>query len=89
MTVTSLNDYKAKKEQKNNMKLYEITPDYWKKEWGEKPVLGYVRAYDAFSATRKAYDMTLLPVNFTFSAYAKEVKEQKYKKNYKPTLKSS
>ncbi len=55
-------------------KLYAVYPDYWKKEWKDKPLLGYVKATDPFYAKRKAYDAKLLPVNFTFGPEVVEVK---------------
>lgn len=78
-------------ENKSNpdMKLYAVYPDYWKDKWGEKPLLGYVRAFDPFYAKRKAYDLNLLPKNITFEAEVVEVSSQnpdtrkKYFKSYK------
>lgn len=49
---------------------YDIFPDFWKKEWGPKPKLGIVYAYNEFEAERKAYDKNLLRVNFTFKPKA-------------------
>jgi hypothetical protein len=46
--------------------LWEIYPDYWKKTWGELPLLGIVAADSEFDAIRAAYDAKLLPYNFTF-----------------------
>lgn len=55
-------------------KLYAVYPDFWKRKWGERPLLGYVKATDPFYAKRKAYDAKLLPVNFTFEPEVVEVK---------------
>lgn len=52
---------------------YAIYPDYWKKEWGQKPLLGYVWADDEFYAVREAYSKGLLTVNFTFQPEAVKV----------------
>lgn len=46
--------------------VYEVYPDYWNPKWGEKPLLGYVRADSEFNAKYAAYDKKLLPLNFTF-----------------------
>lgn len=46
--------------------LYAIYPDYWKTSWGQKPLLGYVRADSTFHARYAAYDAGLLIVNATF-----------------------
>lgn len=46
--------------------VWEVYPDYWKASWGEKPLLGYVRADSEFNAQYAAYDKKLLPLNFTF-----------------------
>ena len=59
-----------------DMKLFAIYPDYWKEKWGDKPVLGYVRAYDSFNAVRKAYDVGILRVNFTIAPVAVEVTDK-------------
>lgn len=64
------------KQHNPNMKLFAIYPDYWKEGWGEKPMLGYVRAYDTFYAVRKAYDLGLIRTNFTFGATAVEVADK-------------
>lgn len=45
---------------------YAIYPDFWKKEWGEKPILGYVKADSEYWAKYAAYDKKLLRLNFTF-----------------------
>lgn len=45
---------------------YAVYPDYWKKSWGERPLLGIVFADDEFYAQREAYTRKLLTVNFTF-----------------------
>lgn len=65
-----------------DMKLYAIYPDYWKEKWGERPLLGHVRATDKFSATRKAYDNNLVRVNITFKPDPVEVSgnQQRYKR---------
>lgn len=55
-------------------KLYAVYPDYWKKGWGERPLLGYVKATDPFYAKRKAYDAKLLPVNITIQPDVVEVR---------------
>ena len=67
-----------------DMKLFAVYPDYWKVKWGDKPLLGYVRATDSFSAERKAYDIGLMPVNFTIRPEVQEVTSpvKKYKKTY-------
>ena len=59
--------------------IYDIYPDYWKKEWGDKPHLGSVRADSEFDAIRAAYDYRLLPYNFTFGpkAVKRKFKESK------------
>lgn len=59
---------------KPDNKLYAVYPDYWKKSWGDKPLLGYVKATDPFYAKRKAYDAKLLTQNFTFEPEVVEVK---------------
>jgi hypothetical protein len=46
--------------------LYAIYPDYWKQSWGQRPILGYVRADSVFHAKYAAYDASLLIVNATF-----------------------
>lgn len=66
---------KSDKPHNPDMKLYAVFPDYWKDKWGDRPLLGYVRATDSFSAERKAYDIGLLRVNFTFKPEVKEVSE--------------
>lgn len=58
---------------KSNKSKWEIYPDYWKDSWGEKPLLGTVYAYDEQNAIRKAYDLNLLPHNFTFGPLAIKV----------------
>ena len=67
-----------------DMKLYAVYPDYWKDKWGDKPLLGYVRATDPFSAERKAYDVGIITVNFTIRPEVKEVDApvKRYKKTY-------
>ena len=45
---------------------YAIYPDYWKKQWGERPLLGYVMADNEYWAKYAAYDAKLLRLNFTF-----------------------
>jgi hypothetical protein len=52
---------------------YAIYPDYWKKQWGPKPLLGHVWADDEFYAVREAYAKGLLTVNFTFGPEAVKV----------------
>lgn len=52
---------------------WEVTPDYWKLSWGEKPVLGHVYADDDFYAKRIAYDKGLLPYNYTFGPEVRNV----------------
>lgn len=47
-----------------------IYPSYWKKSWGEVPVLGTVLADDEFYAKREAYNKGLLIMNSTFEAKA-------------------
>lgn len=71
---TSHNRRRDKKQNDPNLKLYAIYPDYWPEKWGDKPLLGHVRAYEPFYAVRKAYDHGLVRVNFTFSVKAIEVK---------------
>jgi hypothetical protein len=47
--------------------LWAVYPDYWKDTWGQKPVLGYVRADSEFHAVYAAYDKGLShPNNCTF-----------------------
>lgn len=49
-----------------------IYPDSgWKKEWGQKPLLGIVFANDEFYAVREAYTEGIVPLNFTFGLMAK------------------
>lgn len=45
--------------------LFAIYPDYWKKSWGEKPILGYVWSSDEYWATYDAYDKGIIPRNDT------------------------
>lgn len=52
--------------------VYEVYPSYWKDSWGEKPLLGYVRADSEFHAVYAAYDKGLLPLNFTFEPEVKK-----------------
>lgn len=47
--------------------LYAIYPDYWKKTWGVKPLLGYVWSQDEYWAKYDAYDKGLMINNGTFS----------------------
>lgn len=50
----------------NEVNIYAIYPDYWKETWGEKPLLGFVKAFNEFEASRRAYTAGLLRQNFTF-----------------------
>ena len=50
--------------------LFLIYPDYWKKSWGEKPLLGTVYADSEYWAKYAAYDKKLLPYNATFGPNA-------------------
>lgn len=52
--------------------VWEVYPDYWKASWGEKPLLGYVRADSEVNAKYAAYDKKLLPLNFTFGPEIKK-----------------
>jgi len=46
---------------------YQVFPDFWKKEWGQAPLLGIVYAEDVFSAERVAYDCGISsPQNCSF-----------------------
>lgn len=48
-------------------KLWAVYPDYWKASWGDKPMLGMVRADTEFDAVYAAYDRGLShPNNCTF-----------------------
>lgn len=60
-------------------KLYAVYPDFWQKKWGDRPLLGYVKATDPFYAKRKAYDAKLLRLNITFGPEVVEVKRFKAK----------
>lgn len=57
--------------------LWAIYPSYWKKEWGEEPLLGRVRADSEFDAIRAAYDKGFLKVNFTFEPRAIKIQPLK------------
>lgn len=46
--------------------LWAVYPDYWNSKWGNKPLLGFVRADSEFDAKYAAFDKGLLPVNNTF-----------------------
>ena len=52
---------------------WEVTPDYWKPSWGQKPILGYVKADSAFEAKYAAYDRGLLIYNATFGPEVTQV----------------
>lgn len=52
---------------------YAVYPDYWKEEWGKKPLLGFVNADDEFYAEREAYNKGLLTVNYTFRPHVVRV----------------
>jgi hypothetical protein len=52
--------------------VWEVYPDNWNAKWGEKPLLGYVRADSEFNAKYAAYDKKLLSVNFTFGPEIKK-----------------
>jgi hypothetical protein len=53
---------------------FAIYPDFWKKSWGKRPLLGFIWADDTFSAQRMAYSRGLLPLNFTFGPKAVALK---------------
>jgi hypothetical protein len=61
--------------------LWAIYPSYWKKEWGEAPLLGRVRADSEFDAIRAAYDKKLLTVNFTFEPLPVKIQPLKRKES--------
>ena len=45
---------------------WAVYPDFWKKAWGPKPLLGYVYADDEFYAKRESYNRGLIHgTNFT------------------------
>ena len=59
--------------------IFAIYPDYWKPQWGPKPLLGFVNAFNAFEASRRAYTKGLLRQNFTFEAEAVPVQRSEMK----------
>ena len=65
--------------------LWEIWPDFWKKGWGDKPLLGTVRADSEFDAIRSAYDNNLLTYNFTFGPKPVKVDEENYERPKRTT----
>lgn len=65
---------------KNNDKYqklntYAVFPDYWKRSWGEPPLLGYVKETSEYWAKYQAYDRKLLPYNSTFGPKCVIVRE--------------
>jgi hypothetical protein len=49
--------------------LYAIYPDTWKKQWGAKPLLGYVWSSSEYWAYYDAYDKKLLQRNDSFEPH--------------------
>ena len=74
------------------LNLYAIYPDYWgenigkfkgQHNWGEPPVLGYVRETSAHLARYAAYTAGIVPLNGTFKPKPVLVRrENKDKKKY-------
>ena len=54
-------------------KSFAIYPDFWKREWGPRPLLGYVRADNEFYARYAAYNAGLLIMAGPFGPLAIEV----------------
>lgn len=48
------------------LKVFAIYPDYWNKNWGPAPLLGFVAETDSYWAKYAAYTGKLLPYNATF-----------------------
>lgn len=47
--------------------IWEVYPEHWTKAWGNKPLLGYVRADSEFNAYYAAFDKGIAPTwNFPF-----------------------
>ena len=59
------------KKPRPDLKKFAVYPDYWKREWGEKPLLGFVFAENVFHAQRKAYDKEIVRKNMTFQPMVK------------------
>lgn len=50
-----------------NRNKYRVYPDFWKKDWGQAPLLGTIYAENEFAAERVAYDCGISsPQNCTF-----------------------
>lgn len=50
-------------------KIWEITPDFWKPQWGKVKVLGYVRADNEWLAKYAAFNKGLIPFSAGFGSF--------------------
>ena len=74
--MTYIRNKKTDRKPDPDLKVYAVFPDYWPRQYGERPLLGFVKAYDEFYAIRKAYDRGLLPINVSFGPKVVEQRDR-------------
>lgn len=52
---------------------FKLQPQYWPAKYGEKPLLGVLKAPDEFTAIRMGYNRGMWIPNFTFQVEAVQI----------------